>query len=83
MTNTHNNPIVEEKRTLNVQLSEEEVVSLGNLSVTLHENLEGLRTLVDCVNGTGHDERVGEFIEDFLPALDTIVLQTFEQFYQK
>lgn len=55
-----------------VDLTEDDVVALANLLITLNENMPGLRCLVDHV---GEDMTVGEVLESLLPSLESVVEQ--------
>jgi hypothetical protein len=64
--------ILDDKRTFTVTLSEDEFISLANLSVTLHENLDALKKVPDFEG----DMSVGELLEEcFFPALEHLLTQ--------
>ena len=63
---------MEEKQTFKVELTEEDLIQLGNLSVTLHENLDALKKVPDFEG----DMSVGELLEEcFFPALEHLLTQ--------
>ena len=64
--------ISDDKRTFTVTLSEEEFISLANLSVTLHENLDGMKNIKDFESD---DITVAEVVECGLPGYEAVMKQ--------
>lgn len=65
-----------EKKTFTITLTEDEVVALGNLNVTLTENQKGLESIRDEVDGVGAEaESVWDYVSVGLPALRAVITQ--------
>ena len=64
--------ILEGTRTFTITLTEDEFVSLANLSVTLHENLDGMKTVKDFESD---DMTVAEAVECGLPGYEAVMKQ--------
>lgn len=64
--------ILEGTKTFMITLTEDEFVSLANLSVTLHENLDGMKTVKDFESD---DMTVAEAVECGLPGYEAVMKQ--------
>ena len=62
----------EKVKVFHVVLTEDQIVDLGNLSVTLHENLDRLKDVPDF---DLEDTSVAEMVEVGLPALVAVLRQ--------
>lgn len=64
---------MEQQKVYHLILTEADIVTLGNLNITLLENKEGLSTLIDQYDNSGMN--LWEVIDTFLPHLQTVVMQ--------
>ena len=60
-----------ETKEFKVMLTEDQVVAVANLVVTLVENMDGLKELEDFVGGSS----VGAMVEDCLESLQALMKQ--------
>ncbi len=65
----------EKVKVFHVVLTEDQIVDLGNLSVTLHENLDRLKDVLDF---DSEDTSVAEMVEVGLPTLVAVLRQLEE-----
>lgn len=65
----------EKVKVFHVVLTEDQIVDLGNLSVTLHENLDRLKDVPDF---DSEDTSVAEMVEVGLPTLVAVLRQLEE-----
>ena len=65
----------EKVKVFHVVLTEDQIVDLGNLSVTLHENLDRLEDVPDF---DSEDTSVAEMVKVGLPALVAVLRQLEE-----
>ena len=62
----------EKVKVFHVVLTEDQIIDLGNLSVTLHENLDRLQDVPDF---DSEDTSVAEMVEVGLPSLVAVLRQ--------
>lgn len=65
----------EEYRVFHVVLNEEQFISLANLAVTLHENMDGLKTIPDFESDKVGGVSVAETVECGFVGLEAVLGQ--------